>query len=174
MLAQCWGRRIDSRGHTIKLGTDPDQLQILRAKRWVCSRPRSASCGCASASGTDQTGPAGTPCAVSFSTHSRVGAVAKAASSSAVRADRLASRFFRSAKRGSCTKTGLPMISQSASNCSCLLAAMFITPSAVLNVPDGLAVKLSLPFGVGAFPAIRWFDTTQPIVAMTASASRRQ
>ena len=62
------------------------------------------------------------------------------------------------------------MISQSASNCSCLLAAIFITPSAVLNVPDGLAVKLSLPFGMGAFPAIRWFDTTQPIVAITASS----
>ena len=31
MCAQCRGRRIDARGHAIKLGTDPDKLQILLA-----------------------------------------------------------------------------------------------------------------------------------------------
>ena len=29
------------------------------------------------------------------------------------------------------------------------------------NVPDGLAVTLSLPSGIGSRPAIRWFDTAQ-------------
>ena len=38
----------------------------------------------------------------------------------------------------------------SASNCSCLLAAMLSRPSPVLNVPDGAAVKLSLPIGRGS------------------------
>jgi hypothetical protein len=37
----------------------------------------------------------------------------------------------------------------STSNCSCLLAAMFNSPSPVQNVPEGLAVTFSLLIGSG-------------------------
>jgi hypothetical protein len=47
---------------------------------------------------------------------------------------------------------------------------MLSRPSPVLKVPDGLAVTLSLPSGAGSRPAIRWFDTAQPIVAIAASS----
>ena len=39
-----------------------------------------------------------------------------------------------------------------------------------LNVPDGAAVKFSLPIGCGSTPAFRWLDTTQPIAASVASS----
>ena len=39
---------------------------------------------------------------------------------------------------------------------------MFNSPSWVRKVPEGAAVKLSLPTARGVTPAMRWFDTTQP------------
>src|SRR5262249_4481424 len=63
-----------------------------------------------------------------------------------------------------------PIKRHSVSNCSCLLAAMFKSPSPVRNVPDGLAVMFSLPMGCGFTSAMSQFDTAQPIATSEASS----
>ena len=68
-------------------------------------------------------------------------------------------RFFlrvsRSAKRGSAASSGRPINPHRTTNCSCLLAAMLIRPSAVAKAPEGAAVMFSVPIGRGSTPAVR-------------------
>ena len=64
-------------------------------------------------------------------------------------------RSSRPAKRESVMRSSRPITFASASNCSCLFAAMLISPSRVRNAPDGAAVMLSLPWACGSTPAIR-------------------
>ena len=47
---------------------------------------------------------------------------------------------------------------------------MLSRPFAVLNAPDGLAVKFSLPIGTGGWPAISRFETIQPMLTSVESS----
>ncbi len=115
--------------------------------------------------------PEGMPRALRASTHSAVGRCFSFASRSGVRALRFFFRSSRSWKRGSVLSSSTPTISVSASHCSCLLAAMLMWPSWVAKVPEGAAVKLSLPMGTGLLPPIRRLAATQPIIGMIESRS---
>lgn len=138
------------------------------SKRAIMPRPR--TCGCSRISGTLRIRPAGTPASLSAASQAAAGRAASAASSSAVNAARLSRRAWRVSNRGSSIRSGRPTTRATASNCACLLAAIFNGASAQAKAPDGLAVTLSLPSGAGAWPATRWFDTAQPMVASTEAS----
>ncbi len=130
----------------------------------VLSSSRCATCGSASACGTVSTQPAGTPILLNTDCHSAQVRVCSDFSSSCVSSRRCALRFSRRAKRGSLARSSRPSACTSASNCSCLLAAMLIRPSWARNAPDGrggevvVAVRPRLDVGdqeVGHRPAHR-------------------
>ena len=125
----------------------------------VFSSRRCWICGKASACGTLSTAPAGTPIRFSSVSQSAQLRVPSVASSSTFSASRWRLRLSRFSKRGSVTRSSRPRTRASASNCSCLLAAMLMRPSFALKAPDGAAVKLSLPWAFGSTPAIRKFET---------------
>ena len=129
----------------------------------VSSSPRVATCGAAMASGTVSTWPAGTPASLSLRSHNAASFFRSALQSGAPQAlcDAQDGQTCRK-NRGSAINASRPTTRQSASNCSCLLAAIFRSPVRVSNVPDGLDVTLSLPAGCGGTPAMRKFDTANP------------
>ena len=126
---------------------------------------RPTICASFSTCGTLRTQPAGTPLALNSVSHSAADLPARAASSSRFSAARWSLRDCRSRNRGSDFSSGFPTMSQSASYCFCSLAAMLSGPEPVANVPDGAAVKFSLPIGCGSTLPLRWLETTQPIAA---------
>src|SRR6266508_976665 len=79
-------------------------------------------------------------------------------------------RSSRPEKRGSAMSSSRPINRHSVSNCSCLFAAMFNSPSPVWNVPEGLAVMFSFPMGCGFTPATSQFETAQPMATSEASS----
>src|SRR5262245_35183429 len=81
-----------------------------------------------------------TPFLLRSADHSCADRAASARSSSAVNSNRRRLRSSRPEKRGSAMSSSRPINRHSISNCSCLFAAMFKSPSPVRNVPEGLAV----------------------------------
>ena len=121
------------------------------ARATFCERlaVRRPAAGAAPPRGTGSS-PEGTSFCVEHLDPLAVGFSFSFASSSGVSSLRFFLRASRFWKRGSFFSSGTPSTSATASHCSCLLAAMLMTPSCVANVPTGRRSCCRCPAAAGA------------------------